>query len=650
MPDRPKRHDASALNREAVAALNRNDAALAEISLLQVLAVNPGDASALQLMGVVRRMQNRPREAEDYYRRSLAIDPDRPQVHHNLGNLLAAQSRFDDAIAAQRQALHLKPNYVEAHLALALALSAAGDHEAAEKSCRQALRYQPNYQSAKQALAAELNDLNRPKEAERILRQMLSLGMSDPRAIAASEHNLGVALKAQGRWEEALPFFDAARARVPGLAAVDYNQGDTLQNLGRHREAVEFFRRALQTEPDNPRIFAAIAFASAQSGDFATARIYGERAIARDAHDGVAPVALAMADMDDGAFANAERRLDSVLDDPDLSGDERVNHALGAAADAFDRHGQVPAAFAVYTTSNERRRSRGAPAFDQARAITEVQRLTAYFESSGPWPARSSALPEINAAAGHVFVLGFMRSGTSLLTTVLASNSDVVAIDERELLTEPARAFLLDADGLNRLALLDDPDAARWRNAYWNSVRAAGFSVAGKVFVDKMPFNSLRLPLIARLFPDAKVIFAVRDPRDIVLSCFRRRFDMGPYSFEFLRLDDCARFYASVMTLVERYRQTLPLMLLDYRYEDMIADFESSVRGACRFIGIGWRDSMRDFSASADAINRRSASALQVRRGLYGDAAGQWRRYREQLAPVFPILQPWVERFGYPPD
>jgi len=156
--------------------------------------------------------------------------------------------------------------------------------------------------------------------------------------------------------------------------------------------------------------------------------------------------------------------------------------------------------------------------------------------------------------------------------------------------------------------------------------------------------------LIARLFPDAKVIFAVRDPRDVVLSCFRRRFDMGPYSFEFLRLDDCARFYASVMTLVERYRQTLPLMLLDYRYEDMIADFESSVRGACRFIGIGWRDSMRDFSASADAINRRSASALQVRRGLYGDAAGQWRRYREQLAPVFPILQPWVERFGYPPD
>jgi Tfp pilus assembly protein PilF len=649
MPDRPKRHDAPALNREAVAALNRNDAAQAEGLLLQVLAADPDDASALQLMGIVRRMQNRLQEAEDYYLRSVVVDPARPQVHHNLGNLLAAQNRFDDAITVQREAIRLKPNYVEAHLALALAFSAAGDHEAAEKSCRQALRYQPNYQSAKQALAAELNDLDRPKEAEQILRQMLLLGMSDSRAIAASEHNLGVALKAQGRWEEALPLFDAARAKVPGLLAVDYNQGDTLQHLGRYEEAIGFFRRALQIELDNVKILASIALASAQSNDFAGARIYGERAVARDAHNGVALVALSMADIDDGEFATAERRLDLVLDDLGASSEERVNHALGMAADALDRHGQVSAAFTVYSASNERRRLRGAATFERARAITEVQRLITYFESSDPWPARPNPLPQSDAAAGHVFVLGFMRSGTTLLTTALASHAEVVAIDERELLTEPARAFLLDEGGLNRLALLDDREAARWRNAYWNSVHAAGFKIAGKVFVDKMPFNSIRLPLIARLFPDAKTIFAVRDPRDVVLSCFRRRFDMSPYSFEFLRLHDCARFYASVMTLAERYRENLPLKLLQYRYEDMVADFESSVRGACSFIGIDWRDSMRDFSASADAINRRSASARQVRRSLYNDAAGQWRRYREQLAPVFPILQPWVERFGYPP-
>ena len=79
-------------------------------------------------------------------------------------------------------------------------------------------------------------------------------------------------------------------------------------------------------------------------------------------------------------------------------------------------------------------------------------------------------------------------------------------------------------------------------------------------------------------------------------------------------------------------------------------DFDSTVRATCDFVGIGWNDSMRDFSIAANAIDRRSASAGQVRRGLYSGAVGQWRRYRAELAPVLPILQPWVERFGYPTE
>jgi hypothetical protein len=166
------------------------------------------------------------------------------------------------------------------------------------------------------------------------------------------------------------------------------------------------------------------------------------------------------------------------------------------------------------------------------------------------------------------------------------------------------------------------------------------------VFIDKLPLNSIKLPLIAKLFPEAKILFAVRDPRDAVLSCFRQRFRMNPSMFEFLTLDGAARFYAQVMRLSELYRDRFALTVFEHRYEDLVSDFEGRAQAVCDFIGVDWTPEMRRF---ADGGARRSVatpSATQVARGLY-DGAGQWRRYADQLAPVIPILQPWIDKFGY---
>ena len=136
----------------------------------------------------------------------------------------------------------------------------------------------------------------------------------------------------------------------------------------------------------------------------------------------------------------------------------------------------------------------------------------------------------------------------------------------------------------------------------------------------------------------------------MVLSCFRRHFDPTPYSREFLGLEDCARFYAATMALADSCRKKLPLNVLDIRYEDIVGDFEPAIRTLCTFTGIGWRESLRDFRQAATKIDLRSASARQVRRGLYSGAAGHWRHYRKELEPILPILAPWVDRFGYPPE
>ncbi|HEY0222899.1 MAG TPA: sulfotransferase, partial [Pseudolabrys sp.] len=164
------------------------------------------------------------------------------------------------------------------------------------------------------------------------------------------------------------------------------------------------------------------------------------------------------------------------------------------------------------------------------------------------------------------------------------------------------------------------------------------------------PLNTVKLPLIAKLFPNAKIIFALRDPRDVVFSCFRRHFKVNATMFEFLNLTDSARFYAAIMALAEVLRDKLPLNLFEHRYEDMVVDFETRVRAVCDFVGVPWNDSMKDFNKYAPAVDLRSPSATQVRKPLYSEALAQWRRYEEQLAPIQPILRPWVEKFGYPVD
>ena len=136
----------------------------------------------------------------------------------------------------------------------------------------------------------------------------------------------------------------------------------------------------------------------------------------------------------------------------------------------------------------------------------------------------------------------------------------------------------------------------------------------------------------------------------MVFSCFRRHFSVNATTYELLRLDDAARYYAAVMRLAELCAERYPLARHTHRYEDMVRDFDGSVRAVCEFIGVHWKDEMRDFSASARERTIRSPSASQVRRKLYDDGVGQWRRYASQLKPALPILAPWIQKFGYEPE
>ncbi len=349
-----------------------------------------------------------------------------------------------------------------------------------------------------------------------------------------------------------------------------------------------------------------------------------------------------------GELEVARRLAASLLERPGLSPDQTAETAL-LLGEALDGLGRAPEAFLAFTRGKQALRAIYAErAGAREGEVDRLERLAAWFRDADP-AAWRVALPPSNPAGvkGHAFLVGFPRSGTTLLEQALAGHPDLVSLEEAPTLAEASDALMTSAEGLDRLARLAPAEADSWRAAYWAQVARAGVAPRGKVFLDKAPAATASLPLVAKLFPDAQLIFAIRDPRDVVLSCFRNSFQMNALTYAFTDLCDTARCYAATMALADLYRSVLPLPITDVRLEALVTDFPSELARVAAAIGLDARRTMLDVAATAGGRSIRTPSAQQVRAGLNPEGVGRWRAYAGELAAVAPLLQPWVERFGY---
>jgi len=486
-------------------------------------------------------------------------------------------------------------------------------------------------------------------EAGQLLNRALALAPNDPPTIT----DIGRVLVAEGRVAEGIVAFEAAVSVRPDYAPAWLELGSARDISGQLDAARHAYERAGTLLPRDPEAPAALASLAMRRGDLALARTLAGEALERRRGHVPAELVMAAVELEEGRAEDSCARTQAMLDAGTL--DERqVQVALGLLGDALDRLDRVPEAFDAYTRMNEATVRANEDRFGDSGRIEShlafVERLTRWIERQDPavWrdPAPAQAAP--SPVRCHVFLLGYPRSGNTLVENILASLAEVRTLEERPTLAEADREFLHDKAALDRLVHLDAALASRHREAYWRRVRADLPDVDGRVLVDMAPLNGIKLPMIARLFPEASVVVCRRDPRDVVLSCFRRHFRVNASTFQMAGLERAARHYDAVMGLVERHLATLPLRVHVVDYAALVADFDATTRGLAEFVGLPWDESVRNFAHTAAGREVRTVSAAQVRRGLY-DGTRQWERYREQLAPVLPLLETWVRRFGYLP-
>ena len=468
--------------------------------------------------------------------------------------------------------------------------------------------------------------------AEELHRNAVQLSPDNPHVLTAAADSL----RYSGQFRESIDLFDRALAHDPTLVAAWYGRAMALEAVGALEDARRSFRRVTELAPDTAPGFAGLANTNGQLGNAAEARRCAEVAYRIAPNDHTATLAMVRCDMAEHRYDKAVALLRPLADRVAGSAQDSIA-VLTLLGDALDKLGRYDDAFGTYVEANQRfaeiHAGPNAPPVARDRTIALRDAVMAIDPSR--WVPGPDDTP--GAATRHIFLLGYPRSGTTLVEQALAALPDVATLEEAPTFDDSTA----NPDTVRHLDSLTDDDIARLRADYWARVHAADIDCAGKTFIDMDLFKAPALPLIARLFPDAKVVIIRRDPRDVVWSCFRRSFIYTPTSYEFTALDRTARHYDATMRLIETATARLPLQVHTIVYEHLVRDFDAATQALCSFVGLDWSPMMREFAETARRNRVKTASAAQVRQPLF-DGSGQWRSYADKITPVLPILSPWI--------
>ncbi len=523
-----------------------------------------------------------------------------------------------------------------------------GDFHAALARCAAHLERYPDEVPALLLMGTVLGQSSQPERALPFLTRAARLAPDS----AAVHNDLGLVHLALGDAARAQDAFEAALARAPRLAHAHFNLARLMMTSQRLEEAERHFRAAIDSRPDFTDAMAGLAELLSHGARPEEAAGLCRQVLAREAGHAGASLTLANIDFRARRFDEGRRRLDAMLSRGGLVPATRAL-AEGRRAQCLEALGDYEAAFAGFRRSNE---AVYEPAMAELGGDTSsfaapvnVARLHRHFTSErvSAWPRRA---PEGSGDA-PAFLLGFPRSGTTLLDRMLSSHPEILVLEERDLLGGAYERFCASDAALRELDGLDDGTLRDARRAYWNRVASElpGPARKGRLVVDKLPLNTILLGLIARIFPDARVVFAVRDPRDACLSCYQQRFDLNPAMLNFLRWDTTVAYYDAVMGLGMRVLDAGVLAWHQNRYEGLVDAPRETLRRLLAFLGLPWDDAVLDYRRAARERYTATPSAEQVVRPLYRSSIGRFRHYEQWLKPDISRLAPWVEHFGYVP-
>ena len=284
--------------------------------------------------------------------------------------------------------------------------------------------------------------------------------------------------------------------------------------------------------------------------------------------------------------------------------------------------------------------------FDKKRYLQSIRVRAKLFTQNKvkKWKSIESSKSDL----APTFLIGFPRSGTTLLNTILNCHANIVVIEEKPLVKKLINSLeRLPKGGIEGLGSLKDNELEKIRKVYLDSPELKNKNNSN-IYIDKLPLNIIHVGEIVRIFPNSKFIFSLRHPCDCVLSCFMQNFVLNDAMANFLDLKDAAHLYDVVMKLWNQYISIFKINYHEVRYENLVENFEPTVRSVLNFLKLPWDSSVLQYTELAKKRkNIATPSYNQVIKPIYTHAEGRWKKYEKQISNIYPILDPWIKKFDY---
>lgn len=592
--------------KKAEGLLINGDLSAAKCGFEEVCRIDKADADAWLSLGIINRKLGLFRDAENCCRRAIDLGGS-AKARQMLGAALQCQGEYEKAISQYRKALGIAPNDAEIHYFLGNAYRECGSMSDAIGCYRRAVDLRQDFVEALSNLGIALLSVGEKAEALAVLNKAVVLRPHAPQILC----NLGSLLQDRGDLKAALSYYERAMALDPNSVDTMASIATLLEKTYRLEEARCVVKQGLGYAPDNPEL------------NFVAAKL-----------------------------ARREGRVDEAISILERVAAGRMTPATGAEVHTvlgqmYDRAGNAQQAFTHFLEGN--RLAALAGLHDEEAQYAYLKRLLEIQKSWELEPMDRLRQNIVPAENPPIFLFGFPRSGTTLLEQILDAHPRLQSIEEKPPVAAMENAFIAMTRGRTApLASLTESEILELRAVYFREVERHIKLSPGSKLVDKMPLHTPHAHLIWRIFPDAKFILAIRHPCDVCLSCFMQNFGVNQAMASFFTLENTCRVYAEVMRLWQSYERSLPLAYHRVRYEDLVANVQYEGKALTEFLELEWDDAMLKHTEHAKkrgTIN--TMSYHQVTQPIYQHAKYRWTKYAVHFEPFMPLLQPFVEYFGY---
>lgn len=599
------------LLREALAAFNAGRLDLAEKRCQQLLSRAPGNVRVLGLHGAVLHALERYADAESVFGELTRIEPNTALHWMNLGTARRGAGKYEEALHAYTRAAELGCATADFYFNVGLAHLDRRDYESARAVLKKALELAPSDALIRSEYVKACYETLQTEAAIEALQGWTDFSDLAPDQLADVGQRL-MNLGETERAERVVAQLSASELDVHAMLTL----AQIMERTNRLQEAQRLIER-LSADPRATSLGMDLLVTQAQlaqrMGRHEQACELFQRAL------------LGVAQFHDRHFAlfPLAKSLDAL---------KRHDEAFAAMTEAHESqiaHLKLTAPAAV---------ARGAPTWEITRWSCDPADIARWDLTDAP-----------SREASPVFVVAFPRSGTTLLEQTLDAHPQLRSMDEQPIVQAALDDII--AAGVcypEQLSKLTATQIAAIRARYFERAATKAGLAPGQRLVDKNPLNMLRLPVIQRLFPNAPIVLAIRHPCDVLLSCFMQHFRAPHFVMLCSDLQSLAEGYRRSFDFWYEQSAMLSPHVLEIRYENFVAEFEREVRDMAEFLHVPWHDAMLAPAEHARAKGYISTpSYSQVVQPVNRQAVGRWRPYERHLQPVIPLLQPYLQRWGY---